>query len=360
MSHIPQRKEKDCLNCGTVVQGRYCHECGQENVVPKETFWHMVTHFFNDITHFDGSFFTTVKDLFSKPGFLSKEYMAGRRVKYLHPVRMYVFTSAIFFLLFFSFFSTKDIVKINGTDEMSGVERLELIKRLETKYKNDATKKVELQQLQIYKDTLIPIPDKDNPLFYSDFVMLDFSGESKTYKSIAAYDSIQKDLAIDKRDNWIKQRLVKKEISINNKYRGKPSEVINKIGYEFLHKLPYLLFVSLPLFALILRLVYIRRKKYYFADHGVFTIHLYVFTFLLLLVGFLFDKLKDVTDWGILSFIIGALFIYFIIYLYKAMRRFYEQNRIKTILKLFLIFIFSLVMMLLLTVFFFFFTAFSL
>lgn len=65
----------------------------------------MVLHFFSDITHFDGKFFVTVKDLFLKPGFLSREYINGRRAKYLHPVRMYVFTSAIFFLLFFSLFN---------------------------------------------------------------------------------------------------------------------------------------------------------------------------------------------------------------------------------------------------------------
>jgi Protein of unknown function (DUF3667) len=110
LSHIPQRKEKDCLNCGATVQGKYCHVCGQENVEPKETFWHMVTHFFYDLTHFDSSFFHTIHHLILRPGFLSKEYMVGRRAGYLHPVRMYVFTSAIFFLLFFGLFKPEDAV----------------------------------------------------------------------------------------------------------------------------------------------------------------------------------------------------------------------------------------------------------
>ena len=102
MSHGKERKEKDCLNCGTAVYGRYCHVCGQENAEPKETFFGMVAHFFYDITHFDGKFFTTLKDLLFYPGFLSAEYMKGRRMSYLNPIRMYVFTSAIFFLIFFS------------------------------------------------------------------------------------------------------------------------------------------------------------------------------------------------------------------------------------------------------------------
>ena len=84
----------------------------------------MFTHFFYDITHFDGSFFVTLKDLLFKPGFLSREYMLGRRKKYLHPVRMYVFTSAVFFLVFFSLFhvSENDIsIKATTTEEMGSI-----------------------------------------------------------------------------------------------------------------------------------------------------------------------------------------------------------------------------------------------
>jgi hypothetical protein len=104
VSHFHQRKEKDCLNCGATVIGPYCHNCGQENIEPKESFWHLILHFFNDITHFDGKFFTTLRILLFRPGFLSKEYMSGKRVSYLNPIRMYLFTSFIFFLVFFSVF----------------------------------------------------------------------------------------------------------------------------------------------------------------------------------------------------------------------------------------------------------------
>jgi hypothetical protein len=90
------------------VIGLYCHNCGQENIEPKESVWHLVTHFFQDITHFDGKFFTSMKLLILKPGFLSREYMLGRRASYLNPVRMYLFTSAIFFLIFFSLYKVDE------------------------------------------------------------------------------------------------------------------------------------------------------------------------------------------------------------------------------------------------------------
>ena len=103
-----------CLNCKTEIQGRFCHNCGQENLEPKESVGHLISHFFQDITHFDGKFFSTVKYLLIRPGFLSTEYMLGRRASYVNPVRMYIFTSAFFFLIFFTFFKmdNKDIITI--------------------------------------------------------------------------------------------------------------------------------------------------------------------------------------------------------------------------------------------------------
>ena len=124
MSHLKERKEKNCLNCQTEVVGRYCHHCGQQNLEPKETVWHLIQHFFNDITHFDGKFFETVKYLLRKPGFLSREYMRGRRMTYLNPIRMYVFTSAIFFILLFSLSKPEVMVSKRAKNGAKGVVAL--------------------------------------------------------------------------------------------------------------------------------------------------------------------------------------------------------------------------------------------
>jgi hypothetical protein len=96
------RHDKTCLNCGTIVQERSCSHCGQENKEPKETFGHLMSHFFEDLTHYDSKFLTTIKDLVFKPGFLTRQYNAGKRVAYLNPIRMYFFISALFFIVIFS------------------------------------------------------------------------------------------------------------------------------------------------------------------------------------------------------------------------------------------------------------------
>ena len=361
MSHIPERKEKDCLNCGTIVEGRYCHVCGQENVVPKESFWHMVTHFFYDITHFDSSFFLTVKDLLFKPGFLSREYMQGRRKKYLHPIRMYVFTSAVFFLLFFSWFKVDSTVEKNANEPITSAERKGVITDLEKRLAKDSANENYKAGLRTLKDSSTTVTARDLLAYYGpkpkNFLTL---GNSEYY-SRREYDSIQNSLPPSNKDGWFMKRVNTKAIQINEKYRNNPEEAMKKLGESILHKLPYMLFVSLPLFAFLLKLLYIRRRKrFYFADHAVFTIHLYIFSFILLLGVFAIGKLQEYTGVQDFDWIMILLVLLLFIYLYIGMKRFYRQSWGKTFLKFLLLSIFSLVMMLILFLLFIFFSAYTL
>ncbi len=308
MSHSRERKEKICLNCNTELIDRFCHHCGQENIEPKESFWHLVTHFFNDITHFDGKFFTTVGLLFRRPGFLSREYMAGRRMRYLNPVRMYVFTSALFFLVFFSLFNVK---KINlDLDETSPKDS------------------VLLAQAAAQRDSI------SSELGLDSSALKKFSArmaKSKKGNNRKEYDSIQASLPEAKRDSWLTRQFAYREFKVREEYKGSWNEFGRELLDKFLHTFPYLLFVSLPLYALYLKLLYIRNKQFYYADHGIFLVHLYVFTFLLLLPLFALVKLQDSTDWGIWGWMEAALLIYGIYYAWKAMKNFYLQGRRKTI-----------------------------
>ena len=105
----------------------------------------------------------------------------------------------------------------------------------------------------------------------------------------------------------------------------------------FLHNFPKALFISLPVFALLLKLLYIRRRQFYYVDHGIFAVHLYVFTFLVLLLVIGVSELNSFMKWGWLGWLTGILILYLFLYYYKAMHRFYGQGRAKTILKYFLL-----------------------
>jgi hypothetical protein len=359
VSHTPLRKETNCLNCGATVQGRYCHACGQENIEPKETFWHMVTHFFYDITHFDGSFFVTLKDLLFKPGFLSREYMLGRRKKYLHPVRMYVFTSAVFFLVFFSMFHVSED-DVSVTNQRAKVEegfstvKEEAFKDAQTKEDSAAILKG-LELLGYNEVNEIRIPDsiletKSKKGGFS----VNMGRDVSNYKTLREYDSVQNTLPKNKRDAGLTKIFARRSVGLNEKYKGDQQKIAVELINKFIHSIPYLLFVSLPLYALFLKLLYIRHgKQYYFADHGVFLIHLYVFTFLFLLFYFGLDKLEKQTHWKGIGFVQAIVIIAGLFYTLKAMKNFYTQGWGKTILKFIIFNILCIISLVLLFVLFF-------
>ncbi|TMI86564.1 MAG: DUF3667 domain-containing protein [Bacteroidetes bacterium] len=360
MSHRPERKEKDCLNCGSNVQGKFCHICGQENVEPKETFFGMATHFFNDITHFDGKFFTTLKDLVTLPGFLSAEYMRGRRMSYLNPVRMYLFTSAIFFLIFFAINDPKDAFKITEGDEpMSVGARDSVVQLIEKKLKKDPGNDNLIKQLSLLTDTTIEVTPLDMLPFTDDFKIVGTIGGD--YKSKSEYDSLQSILPPGKRDGWLSGLWNKKAIYLNEKFKYNQAVSLEIISDSLLHRLPYLLFVSLPFFALILRLLYVRkRKQFYYTDHAIFSVHHYIISFILLLFILLWSKMSHITGWGVWNLLMFVTILAWPVYLYLAMKRFYGQGHGKTVIKFLLLNITAYFLLIILMLFFLLFSFFQL
>jgi hypothetical protein len=364
MSHGEGRKEKNCLNCNARVFGRYCHVCGQENVEPRETAWHLIVHFFNDITHFEGKFSKAIRYLLFRPGFLPAEYARGRRMSYMNPVRMYVFTSALFFIIFFSLFKIDDSAvalsyakleeRFRGSDVNFDVNFVSGEISIGKQTVGNLNRMDKLNDQLI--DSLIRAKaEKKDSTQVGDTVkkkkpatLFDFNGK---FESVEVYDSIQKSLPEDERDGWFSTMVNRKAAHINEKYGKTPGLAFARISDVFLHKLPTIFFVSLPLFALILSLLYIRRRKQFnFVNHAIFSIYYYIFCFLLMLIYFAANKLGDMSGWGIFFWIKIALGFYLFIYLYKAMRNYYQQRRAKTIIKYFLLnFIFFIIVTFLFT-----------
>lgn len=342
MSRFAQRKEINCLNCNTHLVGRFCHNCGQENIEPKETFWHLVTHFFNDITHFDGKFFSSLKLLILKPGFLSKEYVAGRRASYLNPIRMYLFTSAFFFLIFFWLYNidSKNIEVNSGY----GGKTYNDISKMDSAELREFTKKI----------------NNGTPLSREEALARDFEFHlgPGNYRSKKEYDSVLKRGL--KKHNWFQRQIIYKDIELQKKYNSNSKLILISLANRFLHSLPQMLFVLLPLFALILKLVYIRRKQFYYVDHIIFTIHLYIFIFLVMLVTFGISKIKNLLQWEWLKYLTLLFVISAFFYFYKALRNFYKERRAKTILKYFILLLFFLIATLFMFILFFFFSIFGL
>jgi len=325
MSRLKERKEKICLNCNAPLEGRFCHVCGQENIEPKESVWDLVSHFFKDITHFDGKFFSSLKYLITRPGFLPLEYMIGRRARYINPIRMYIFTSAFFFLIFFSF------IKINQrsivTTDMNGKTYAQ-IEAMDSLTFDAFTKKVNSEEGK-------PALPMTRPAFKKYFdSSMQSSGIYFTpgkYRSKAAYDSVLR--SGKKEHNWFQRQLIYKNIEVNEKYKGNVKEAFSAFANILFHSLPQMFFILLPLFAGILKLLYIRQKRYYYVNHGIFSVHFYIFSFIAMLFMFSLGKLNEQLKWPFITLmeVLTGLGIFY--YLYKAMYNFYGQGKGKTIIK---------------------------
>lgn len=369
MSHSKERKQNDCLNCGAVVYGRYCHMCGQENTEPKESFWHLVTHFVYDITHFDGKFFSSVKYLLLKPGFLSKEYIIGRRARYLNPIKMHVFISAFFFLFFFGIISPAIEIKEQETKHLTYREvKPEIENRiqdlqtsLKDKDNSEFVRKAMVNQLELLQQDIRTLAkDTANLSQLNYFKSRNLSMPFGQYRDLAQYDSVQNALSKKDRDSWLQKIIARKGIQLQLKYVNQGNEFFKALFEKFRHSFPQLLFISLPLFALLLKLLFIKRKNLYYADHIIYSVHLYSAMFILQFILLAISHLEHLYYLKWLQYFTLPLTIYLVWYQYKSLRNFYDESRLKTIIKYLLLLIMSLVVMSLLFIVFLVFSVFNL
>ena len=87
-----------CLNCGTPLDGTYCHACGQRAHVHR-SLWHLVEELLHGVTHFDAKGWRTLPLLVARPGLLTRRYIDGQRTRYVSPLALFLFSMFLFFLV---------------------------------------------------------------------------------------------------------------------------------------------------------------------------------------------------------------------------------------------------------------------
>src|SRR5712692_7891726 len=86
-----------CENCGTQLSGKYCSVCGQPAIDYRRSFRHVIVDVLDSFLNWDSKFFATIGLLLTRPWRLTNEFLCGRRVRYLHPARLYLLASILFF-----------------------------------------------------------------------------------------------------------------------------------------------------------------------------------------------------------------------------------------------------------------------
>jgi Protein of unknown function (DUF3667) len=88
-----------CLNCGVPLTGRFCAACGQRDVPPYPMLRELAADAFARLSGWDGQFIISVRALVQRPGLLTREFLEGRRARYISPLRLYLMASVVYFVV---------------------------------------------------------------------------------------------------------------------------------------------------------------------------------------------------------------------------------------------------------------------
>jgi len=292
-----------CLNCRRVLapEERYCSHCGQSTRDLRVSVWSLTGDFLSEIFSWDSKLTRSLKPLILKPGLLTKAFIEGQRVRFLPPVRMYLVFSVVFFL---SLTLDKPDFRDGSIQIETDTEDLKRLRQdLETMEANGDTQ--DLDRVMARVDNLI---------------------EADT-----ATDDKQDDTEhLNAFERFVQTRFVDKAERIDEM---DDSQVLNMLFPRLMNYLSWSLFAMMPVFALIMKLLYIRRDPVYL-DHLIFAFHYHSFLFLFLVIVKLWSMAVPVDTDGQQIFLVSIVPL---LYLYKAMRRVYGQGRLKTGLKMWML-----------------------
>ncbi|MCW3160335.1 DUF3667 domain-containing protein [Chryseobacterium oryctis] len=337
MSHGNLREEKDCLNCGHFVEEKFCPHCGQENIQTRQPFHYLFSHFIEDFTHYDGQFWGTIKKLLFKPGQLTTTYLEGKRQKFVPPVKLYIFISFITFFLpnLLPSSNDKDAGQIDQTS-LAKEQSNQIIKPIEELQKagtlSENTVQTVKKELNIEKDSLAKETESRTTSRNK--------GISIDVANLEELDSITR-LPENRKILFLKPAL-KKYVELKNKGLSN-TEILKKTEETIIHTLPKAIFVYLPVFAFFLWLFHDKKKWWYF-DHGIFTLHYFSFLLLSTLIFTIINRIYSfLPDYFIFNAVYTlttiALFIYTSLYFFKAHRKTYGTKKSVSIINGILLFI---------------------
>ena len=336
MSRNPLRKDKTCLNCNYVVEKRFCPNCGQENTDTRKTFHHLFVHFFEDLTHYENAFWKTIKNLILKPASLTKEYLSGKRLSYLAPVRLYIFISFVTFFIMTVFPTNKDeLLNLNQTSTVQKIDKNG--KKTDSVISKKALKMSELLKAEEESKRKNNLSNEEQNEGFINF----------GYKNLKELDSLQKFGPAEDKLGDFEYNIIKKTLEVKARY-SKP-EMMEKFAEGMIHNFPKALFIYMPLFALILWIFHGKKRWFYF-DHGIFTLHYFSFLLLISLLIFFFNKIMscfvDNSVTNVIQFFgKGVAYIWMFYYFFPAHHRFYGETRMISFLKSAAMFCINMVLM---------------
>lgn len=278
-----------CPNCGSSKQGRFCAVCGQNDRDYLRSLFPVVFQILGETFEADSRVWRTMRALFLRPGFLSLEFSRNRRAHYLVPFRLYLFTSLLFFLLLSLTFDGIDRRK-PGAPSLIEAGLSEDDKETEAVPEGIAILKRRLGEDRAPMiDEIVARPEGSVPRM----LLIVYAG------GIAGEDEGRDDLF----DLFVAGQLV-------DVFHA-PWPVVRD---RFVNYLPVAMFFVFPLYALMLKVLFIRRRRFY-AEHLVFSMHIHTMAFIVFGVA-----LVTPANWPGVD---GILLLVLMGYYFVALKRFY-------------------------------------
>lgn len=289
--------EQRCPNCGAVAEPRFCPVCGQEQKDVHVSFGRLMLDFLGDAFTFDSRLWRSLRPLLARPGFLTREYFEGRRARYIPPLRLYLFISIIFFGLLAVLLPDDSIGEIENDAARPAVQE----------------QAAESGSVAAQTESAPQRADKRRP---DDAAPDEGPGNEDVDINLGVLPFLSPE---------VKQRL-------EERARRVAASPIRFTRY-LIENLPVAMFLLLPVYALVLRLLY-PRAGYVYLEHLIYALHVHAFTFLLLTFQLLMNwaGARFAPDAPLRTFE-SAISIYLLAYPWIAMRRTYRQGVLMTTLK---------------------------
>ena len=374
MKQLTSLEGLHCANCGASMQGEFCHECGQSIHSVLKPMHHMVEETVETVLHIDGRIVHTLPPLLLKPGFLTLEYFAGRRVRYIAPFRlMFVLCLLSFFVFHLAIDQVADKIPANGhplvsvdssaiaaaaspaevrkalQDELDGLQRardtgvlppnvLEQARVGEQELRQAANRRLAaLGAAPMPAASLAAPPAAAAVNVTSDTKPRDAlpkatKGESKPVQIAWLPD------AVNARLTALGQQMHRNWRAFKHGDPAASAEAKQRMINGVFSALPPTMFVLIPAFAILLKLFYVFRRRLYM-EHLIVALHSHAFMFLSLLlvtlVGMLSTWLRPHAAWTgyALGWLQAALILWLPIYLLIMQKRVYRQGWPMTLLK---------------------------
>jgi len=271
-----------CENCGAQLTGRYCAQCGQAAIDYRRSFRHVIVDVLDSFLNWDSKFFATLGLLITRPWRLTNEFLAGRRVRYVHPLRLYLLASILFFL------GVNQLAKSAHLRPNTNFKREELPPEAHAKYDAAMAKVLPSGRKDFFKAA-----DKDEPS-RNDF------------------------------EKWVEARAKEKF--------GENGANAQAFLITLINNLPGMMLCCIPLFAFVLKILYLRRHVFYI-DHLIYALHIHTFAYVdIMLIGFATMGLSRIAP-NLVGWMSAILWTTFAVQILLSIRRVYRQGWFFSLIK---------------------------